>query len=96
MKHYSVSLKEQAVQMHLVKGITMREIMEQLGIVSSRRIRIWCDKYRKEGQLGLESKPKGHPKKNVLTEQESTEYELTKLRMENELLRNFLSEIERR
>jgi transposase-like protein len=96
MKRYSTEIKREAIRMRQEKGMTNREIMEHLGIVSERRLRLWCEKYRNEGQLGLELKPKGRPRKIARTEQEEMEYELRRLRMENELLRNFLYEAERR
>jgi transposase-like protein len=96
MKHYSIAFKTEAIRMRQEKGMTNREIMEQLGIVSERRLRLWCEKYRNEGQHALEIKPKGRPRKIARTEQEEAEYELRRLRMENELLRNFLYEAGRR
>ena len=96
MKNYSTSIKEQAVRMHLEDGITTREIMERLGIVSERRVTLWCEKYRKEGVLGLQAKLKGRPKKHARTPQQQTEHEIKQLKMEVELLRNFLYEAERR
>jgi len=41
-------------------------------------------------------KPKGRPIKHRGTTQEQVEDELKRLRMENELLKNFLYEMERR
>ena len=96
MKHYPVEIKKEAVRMHLEEGITTRKIMEQLGILSERRVTAWCEEYRKEGELGLQHKPKGRPRKVARSEQEQAEYELKRLRMENELLRNFLYEAGRR
>ena len=92
MKHYLLEIKKEAIRMRYEKGMTNREIMEQLGIVSERRLRLWCEKYRNEGQAGLERKPMGRPRKLARTEQEEMEYELKRLKMENELLRNFLCE----
>lgn len=96
MKHYSEEIKREAVRLHLEKGMTTHEIMERLGIVSERRVTLWCEKYRKEGELGLRNKPKGRPRKIARTEQEQAENELRRLKMENELLRNFLYEAGRR
>lgn len=96
MKHYSASIKEQAVRMHLEEGLTTREIMERLGIVSERRVTLWCENYRREGHLGLQPKPKGRPRKHARTPQQQLEYEMKQLKMEIELLRNFLYEVERR
>lgn len=95
MKKYPEAVKEKAVLMHLEEGLTIQETIERLGIVSKRRFMAWCEAYRKEGLAGLQQKPKGRPRKNSDREQES-EYELKHLRMENELLRNFLYEVGRR
>lgn len=93
MKHYPVSIKEQAVRMHLDDGITNLEIMKILGIISERRVRKWTEIYFKYGVFKLPStKPKGRPRKHERSLQE----EIKQLRMENELLRNFLYEVERR
>lgn len=96
MKHYPQAIKERAVRMHLEEGKTKREIMKELGIVSERRLKMWCSEYRREGMLGLQSKPKGRPRKMIQTPQAKMEYELNRLKMENELLRNFLYEAGRR
>lgn len=97
MKHYSAEIKREAVRMHIEDGVTTREIMKRLGILSERRVTAWCEKYRKEGEPGLlQHKPKGRPRKIDRSGQEQMEYELKRLRMENELLRNFLYEAGRR
>ena len=96
MKHYPVEIKTEAIRLRQEEGLTNREIMERLGIASERRLRMWCEKYRTLGQLGLNTKPKGRPRKVARTEQEQAEYELRRLKMENELLRNFLYEAGRR
>ncbi len=96
MKHYSEAIKEKAARMHREEGITYREIMKQLGIVSKRRLEEWCKAYQEKGILGLRTKSKGRSRKTERTEQEQLEYELKQLRMENELLRNFLYEVGRK
>ena len=74
MTHYSRSVKEQAVKMHLEEGMTNPEIMKTLGIVDERRVRKWCETYREYGVVDSpSSKPKaghenmkGHPRKKLL------------------------------
>ena len=95
MKRYPVSVKEQAVRMHLQDGLTAREITKLLGLKDEQRVNKWCITYRRKGLLGLQYQPKGRPKQIALTETEQVGYELKRLRMENELLRNFLCEVER-
>lgn len=92
MKHYPSALKERAVRMHLEDGLTTREVTRLLGIADEQRVNKWCVTYRKKGLLGLRYQPKGRPRKNAQGEPVQMEYELKRLRMENELLRNFLYE----
>jgi len=96
MKQYPEELRLRAVQMHVEEGVTTAEVVKQLGIVSERRFLVWCEQYRKHGLLGLQSKPKGRPRKTPQSSQAKLEYELKRLKMENELLRNFLYEAGRR
>lgn len=96
MKHYSAAIKREAIRLHQEEGMTNKEIMDRLKIVSERRVRFWCQKYRDEGQLGIEPKTKGRPRKVARTDQEQIAYELKMLKMENELLKNFLFEAGRR
>lgn len=97
MKHYPSCIKEQAVHMHLEEHKTTTEIMETLGIHDRWRIWKWCETYRKYGTVDLPStKPKGRPRKHERTAQQQLEYEMKHLKMENELLRNFLYEAARR
>jgi transposase-like protein len=96
MKEYPPSFKEQAVHMHIEDGLTIREINERLGIADRQRLKKWCAAYRKEGLLGLQPQRKGRPKKISKTEAEQLSDEVKRLRMENELLRNFLYEVGKR
>jgi transposase len=82
--------------MHVEEGISIAEVMKRFGIVSRRHFLAWCEVYRKDGPLGLKAKPKGRPGKMPQTPQAKMEYELNRLKMENELLRNFLYEAGRR
>lgn len=97
MKHYPTAIKEESVRMYLEDGLTVKEIMNTLGIIDERWITKWCKAYRKQGMAGLQQfKSKGRPRKRERTAQEQVEYEFQKLEMENELLRNFLYEVGRR
>jgi transposase len=95
MKHYPVSIKEQAIRMHFEDGLTYKEITNILGITDEQRVNKWCIKYRKEGLSSLQSQSKGRPHKNKRTEQENLNSEIARLKMENQLLRNFLYEVGR-
>lgn len=97
MKHYPTSIKEEAVRMHLEEHKSTKEVMETLGINDKWRIIKWCQRYRKYGVFDLPTtKPKGRPRKHERTSSEQLDYEVKQLKMENELLRNFLYEAARR
>lgn len=87
MKHYSRELKERAVHMALEDGRGYAEITQTLGIRDPWRVRRWVHAYRKEGADAF-AKPKGRPRQSV-----SPQDELARLRMENELLKKFHSEL---
>ena len=72
-------------------GRTVREIAEHFGL-EKRQVECWINRYnRKQRKMeqGVVPRKKGRPR------QESPEEELKRLRMENELLRDFLRLIER-
>jgi transposase-like protein len=89
---FSQQIKLEAVRAHLEEGLSVREVMARFGISSRSTLQFWCVAYRKRGWAGLEARPKGR-RPAVF---ESIEEELCRLRMENEVLRTFLSEAERR
>ena len=81
-------------------GATRQEIASQLGL-SKVQIKNWINRYnRKQTKLeaGIFPKPKGRPRKggepgDIIAEQA---YEIRRLKMENELLRDFLQSTERK
>jgi transposase-like protein len=87
MVRYSRELKERAVQMALEEGMTYRAITQTLGIRDPGRVKVWVRSYRREGALAW-GKPVGRPRK-----QPSPQAELERLRMENDLLKKFHSEL---
>lgn len=92
-------LEEEILSMRQ-KGATRQEIADQLGL-SKSQIKNWINRYnRKQAKLkaGISPRPKGRPRKSdaprdIVTEQA---YEIRRLRMENELLRDFLQSTERK
>ena len=76
-------------------GKTRREIAEHFGL-EKQQIAWWVSRYNKsQAKLaaGIASRPQGRPRKDaapgdIVTEQA---YEIRRLKMENELLRDFLS-----
>lgn len=89
MAKYRRELKEQAVHLFLDEGWTYHSIAVALGIRDPDRVKKWVQAYRREGVAAF-TKPKGHRPK---AKTESPEEELARLRMENELLKKFHSEL---
>ncbi len=89
MAPYSRELKEQAVHLFLDEGRTYHSITVALGIRDPGRVKRWVRAYRREDASAF-TKPRGHrPKAKI----ESPEEELARLRMENDLLKKFHSEL---
>ena len=82
----------------LAKGMTQREVEDELGLTGYRPIHQLLKRERqREAKMaaGIKSKPKGRPRKDsgprdIVAEQA---YEIHRLKMENALLRDFLSHI---
>ena len=73
-------------------GMTRQEIADKLGLTKNQ-IKNWVNRYNKGQQqiaAGMPPKQKGRPRKKPLTTQEEYEKEIARLKMENELLRDFL------
>lgn len=82
------------------QGMTLREIGEKLGF-SYKEMCGFITRYnRKQRKLaaGIPPKPKGRPRKGEVREPSIAEYkyEIERLKMENELLRDFLWFTERK
>ena len=76
------------------QGMTLREIGEKLGF-THKEMRGFVSRYnRKQRKLaaGIPPKPKGRPRKGEVREPSIAEYkyEIERMKMENELLRDFL------
>jgi len=92
MKHYSREVKLEAVRLYLVEGKTQEQIIEELGINHSRRVRHWLQQYREQGEGAFEqAKRTGvlgkRPKK------ENREAYIARLEMEVDLLKKFHAEL---
>ena len=78
-------------------GHTNREIADHLG-VEKRQIECWVNRRnrkQKKAATGIPPKPKGRPRVRPLSTTEEYEREISRLRMENNLLRDFLQSTER-
>lgn len=91
MKHYPRELKLEAVRKFFEEGMTRAEITEALGIRSPGRVKAWVSQYRREGS-GAFSRPKGRPRKQA----EDQQAEIERLRMENELLKKYHTDLRER
>ncbi len=90
MQHYSEEQKEQ-IRREMGAGKSQREISREYGI-SRYALQSWCG-LRKEVEMRHAAPlPRGRRK----TTPDTQEQLIKRLRMENELLRNFLSAVGRR
>lgn len=79
-------------------GETNREIGESYGLMK-RQVEQLVNRQNRKARLianGYVPRPKGRPRKNSADEENKRNNELVELRMQVELLRNFLSEAGRR
>ena len=84
---------EETILQMKAKGCTRREIAEKVGITPEQVHQFFCRYNRRQRNIaaGVLPKKKGRPSKA-----KSLEDEVLRLRMENELLRDFLSLTERK
>ena len=80
----------------LAQGMSQREIEERLDLKGSRPVhQLLMRENRKERRMaaGIMQRPKGSPRKDSAQRDNIAEqaYEIQRLKMENELLRDFLS-----
>ena len=93
-KYTHIQVKEEEILALREAGATRQEIANQLGL-SKVQIKNWINRYnRKQAkqEAGIFPKPKGRPRKvaepgDIIAEQA---YEIQRLKMVNELLRDFL------
>ena len=79
-------------------GSTRQEIANHFGL-DKEQIKNWVSRYNREQTrltAGLPPKQRGRPRTGALTNKAEYEYEINRLRMENELLRDFLQSTERK
>ena len=79
-------------------GLTRQEIADELGLTKIQ-IKSWINRYNRRNEQikqGNIAKPKGRPRKYPLSSNEAYEIEISRLRMENKLLRDFLQSTERK
>ena len=93
MEHLAKIVKERKAA-----GETNRKIAESYGMTKKQIKQLVNRENRKERLLaaGYIPKPKGRPRKGNVSPEVKANNEITKLRMQVELLRNFLLEVGRR
>lgn len=97
-KYVQMGRYEERIREMREEGRTTREIAEELGL-ERKQIRNWISRHnRKERELaqGVIRQKKGRPRSRPLSQREEYEQEITRLKMENELLRDFLRLLERK
>ena len=78
-------------------GMTRQEIADELGL-TKEQVKKWITRYNhRQSKLaaGIAPKKKGRPRKRALSSTEEYEREISRLQMENKLLRDFLQSTER-
>jgi transposase-like protein len=96
MKHYPGWMKYEAFRMYENEGKSQAGIRALLGIQDRDRLDKWFKEVRSERAGNLKvPKQKGKPRKTPITKQREMELQLKQLKMENELLKSFLLEVER-
>ena len=79
------------------RGLTRQEIADELGLTKIQ-IKSWINRYNRRNEMlkqGIVPSPKGRPRKRPLCGNEAYEREISRLRMENKLLQDFLQSVER-
>ena len=88
MKHFLIETKLLAVQMYLEQGYSQQQIAQMLDLPRKELVEQWVHRYRREGIQGFR-KPIGRPRKYPL----SQDGYITRLEMENALLKKFHTEL---
>ena len=97
-KYTNLKMLLPEIQEMLAQGKSHREIEEHFGLTGERPIHhLLKQERRRESTLssGMPQKPKGRPRTRPLTKTEEYEREISRLQMENKLLRDFLQSVER-
>lgn len=102
-KYTKIKVLEPEIIAMRAAGKTRREIAEALGL-EKVQIKSWINRHNKEQrrrEAGSLPKKKGRPRKNVKPTSpeeiiKEQAYEISRLKMENELLRDFLQSVGRK
>ncbi len=97
-KYTNLKILLPEIKAMIAAGKSHSEIEEYFGLTGERPIHhLLKQEHRREKKLaaGIIPKPQGRPRKRPLTSMEEYEREISRLRMENKLLRDFLQSVER-
>ena len=97
-KYTKIKVLEPEIIAMRAAGKTRKEIAEALGL-EKVQIKSWINRYNKEQlrrEAGVLPKKKGRPRKNAEEIIKEQAYEIKRLKMENELLRDFLQSVGRK
>lgn len=97
-KHFGEAIIEEVLKQKS-EGKTNREISEHFGFPSKHIIKSLIKRFNKRQRqitLGITPRKKGRPRKSELLAEDYKDNIIKHLKMENELLRSFLSEPGRR
>ncbi len=97
-KYTKVAELTEEIRERKANGETNREIGKSYGLSKRQVAQLITRQNRKERKIaaGYIPRPKGRPSKKPVTEEEKRNMEIQQLRMQVELLRNFLFEVGRR
>lgn len=88
LKYYSPEAKLAAIEKFL-SGTTKAEVIDEFQISNRALFNKWLVIYRAKGAEGLADKPKGRPKRTLDQSQETLEQKVSRLEMENAVLKKF-------
>ena len=97
-KYTKVEGLTEIIRQRKANGETNREIAESYGLTKYQVKQLMARQNRKERRIaaGYIPRPKGRPRKETASEEAKRNNEVVQLRMQVELLRNFLCEAGRR
>jgi len=91
-KYTHIKAQEEKILIMREAGKTRQEIADELGLSKSQK-KNWVNRHNKSTarlNAGLNPKRRGRPRTSEPTNEEEYKYEIKRLKMENELLRDFL------
>jgi transposase-like protein len=87
-KKYAAEQKLAAVELFL-SGVDEAEVIRRLEINNRALLSKWVAIYSEQGAQGLEPRPKGRPKKDLITAKETDAMRIQRLEMEVEILKKY-------